>query len=164
MYKVFFNEKLIVITHPDIITLFKSIFTFVKAAGGVVWRDDKLLFIFRDGKWDLPKGKADDGETIENTAIREVEEECGISNLQIVKKLSSTFHIYKSPHSKLRNEYIFKETVWFEMSYSGNDLGTPQSDEGITELRWLNRSELNLVLDNTYENIKEIILYFCRME
>jgi 8-oxo-dGTP pyrophosphatase MutT (NUDIX family) len=205
MYKVFLNEKSIVIIHPKDITLFKtgvvfaenflkhelqtwfadftqsnlreavlvhsdpqsffhffqSIFIFVKAAGGVVLRNDKLLFIFKNGKWDLPKGKTDAGETVENTAIREVEEECGIGNLQIVKKLFSTFHIYKSPYPKSFGEYIFKETVWFEMICSGNDLGTPQLDEGITEIRWLNRDELNLALENTHENIKQIILLYC---
>jgi len=201
MYKVFFNDKSIVITHPKNITLFKtypvfaenflkhelkkwfeeftqsdlcevvlvhsdpqsffvffqSVFTFVKAAGGVVLRDDKLLFIFKNGKWDLPKGKTDAGETVENAAIREVEEECGIGNLQIVKKLLSTFHIYKSPYPKSFGEFIFKETVWFEMRYSGNGLGTPQLDEGITEVRWLSRNELNLIMENTYGNIRQII-------
>ena len=201
MYKIFFDEKSIVITHPKNITLFKthpvfaenfskqelktwfddfvqgdlhelvlvhsdpqsffmffqSAFIFIKAAGGVVLRDDKLLFIFRNGKWDLPKGKTNADETVENTAIREVEEECGIGNLQIVKKIFSTFHIYKSPYPKSLGEYIFKETVWFEMNCSTYELGTPQLDEGITEVRWMNRNELNLVLENTYENIKQII-------
>ena len=201
MYKVFFNEKSIVITHPKNITLFKthpvfaenflkhelkkwfedfvqsdlhevalvhsdpqsfflffqSVFTFVKAAGGVVLRNDKLLFIFRNGKWDLPKGKIDAGETVEHAAMREVEEECGIGNLQIIKKLISTYHIYKSPYPKSFGEYVFKETVWFEMRCCENSLGTPQLDEGITEVRWLSRNELSLVLENTYENIKQIV-------
>ncbi|MDR2910890.1 MAG: NUDIX domain-containing protein [Bacteroidales bacterium] len=201
MYKVFFNEKLIVITHLHNITLFKtrpvfvegflrndleklferffggssceivlvhtdpqsfflffqSLFVFVKAAGGVVLRNGKLLFIFKNEKWDLPKGKADAGETIENTAIREVEEECGINDLAIVKNIFSTYHIYKSPYTELLGEYIFKETVWFEMKYSGSGLGVPQSDEGITEVRWLDRDELHLVEENTHENIKQII-------
>lgn len=201
MYKVFFNEKLIVITRQDNITLFKtrpvfvencvthelaklfedffqsslcelvlvhpdpqaffpffqSVFTFVRAAGGVVLRNDRLLFIFKNGKWDLPKGKADAGETIENTAIREVQEECGINDLTITKKLLSTYHIYKSPYTASSGEYFLKKTVWFEMKYSGNSSGVPQSDEGITEVRWLGRDELHLVRDNTHENIKQII-------
>lgn len=205
MYKVFFNEKLIVIAHPNNITLFKthhvfaenfskhelkiwfeyfaksdlcevvlvhsdtqsfflffqSVFIFVKAAGGVVLRNDKILFIFKNGKWDLPKGKTEIGETVEKTAIREVKEECGIDNLLIVKNLFSTFHIYKSPYSKSFGEYIFKETAWFEMKCSENGLGTPQIDEGITEIRWLYKDEVCLVLENTYENIKQIIsLYY----
>ena len=201
MYKVFFNEKSIVITCPKNITLFKtcpvfvenflehelrkwlddfaqsdlyeavlvhsdpqsfflffqSVFTFVKAAGGVVLRDDKLLFIFKKGKWDLPKGKIDAGETVEDAAIREVEEECGIGNLQIAKRLFSTFHIYKSPYPKSFGEYLLKETVWFEMTYYGSGLGTPQLEEGITEIRWLSRNELNMALENTYGTIRQII-------
>ena len=199
MYKVFFNEKSIVITYPKNITLFKadavcaenflkhelekwfenfiqsdlreavlvhsdpqsffhffqSVFTFVKAAGGVVLRDDKLLFILKKGKWDLPKGKIDVGETVENAAMREVEEECGIGTLQIVKKLFSTFHIYKNPFST-GNEYIFKETVWFEMTCSESGSETPQLDEGITEVRWFSRDELDTVLENSYGSITQI--------
>jgi 8-oxo-dGTP pyrophosphatase MutT (NUDIX family) len=201
MYKVFFNQKSIVLTVPENITLFKtypvyvesfsreelkqwfgefaendnleavlvhpdqivlfqffqSVFHVIRAAGGVVLKKDKLLFIFRNGKWDLPKGKIDSGETIEETALREVEEECGIGNLQIISKLPSTYHIYQSPYKKTFGEWIFKETFWFEMNYSGSENGIPQEDEGITEVHWFDRNELDTVLENTYENLKQII-------
>ncbi len=204
MYKVFFNQKSIVITHPQNITLFKTLpvyadtfskddiktwfegfaegeiveavlvhslpesffqlfqsaFKIIYAAGGVVFREKKILFIFRNEKWDLPKGKIDAGETIEETALREVEEECGIKNMEIRKNLPSTFHIYKSPYKKSLGEWIFKETFWFEMNYNGRDSGVPQLEEGITEIRWLATNELDLVMKNTYENLKQIVAFY----
>lgn len=136
---------------------FKSAFLIMDAAGGVVKRKSKLLFIFRNGKWDLPKGKIDDGETNKIAAVREVEEECGISGHKIVAKLPSTFHIYQSPYKKTKGKWIFKETFWYEMEYSGKEQGIPQQEEGITEVRWFAKSELDEVLKNTYENLKQII-------
>uniref|UniRef100_UPI003216E457 NUDIX hydrolase n=1 Tax=uncultured Draconibacterium sp. TaxID=1573823 RepID=UPI003216E457 len=136
---------------------FKSAFIVMDAAGGVIVRNRKLLFIFRNGKWDLPKGKIDEGEQPEEAAIREVEEECGIKGHQIVKQLPSTFHIYKSPYKNTFGKWIFKETFWYEMNYSGESDGRPQLEEGITEIRWFAKNELNEVLENTYENLKQII-------
>jgi 8-oxo-dGTP pyrophosphatase MutT (NUDIX family) len=159
------DEKEIILTHsvPEkFFELFQSVFITIHAAGGVVLRKNKILFIFRNGKWDLPKGKIEPGEKAAIAAVREVEEECGISGHKIVKQLPSTFHIYQSPYKETQGEWIFKETFWFEMKYAGSDSGTPQIDEGITEVRWLNRNELNTVLTNTYENLKQIIqLYQC---
>jgi len=137
--------------------IFKSAFLKIDAAGGVVIRNNTLLFIFRNGKWDLPKGKIDEGELPAAAALREVEEECGIEGHNIVKILPSTFHIYKSPYRKSFGTWIFKETFWYEMSYSGEENGTPQVEEGITEVRWFAKNELNEVLENTYENLKQII-------
>jgi 8-oxo-dGTP pyrophosphatase MutT (NUDIX family) len=154
------DEKEIILTHsvPEkFFELFQSVFITIHAAGGVVLRKNKILFIFRNGKWDLPKGKIEPGEKAAIAAVREVEEECGISGHKIVKQLPSTFHIYQSPYKETQGEWIFKETFWFEMKYAGSDSGTPQIDEGITEVRWLNRNELDTVLTNTYENLKQII-------
>jgi 8-oxo-dGTP pyrophosphatase MutT (NUDIX family) len=125
------------------------------AAGGVVRQNEKLLFIFRRNKWDLPKGKIDKGENTPQAALREVEEECGISGHRIVKPLLPTFHIY--PSEKTNGEWIFKETSWFEMDYSGDHPGKPESAEGITQIKWFHANELNEVWENTYENLKEII-------
>ncbi|MDX8338365.1 NUDIX domain-containing protein [Draconibacterium sp. IB214405] len=149
-----------VVKHPEcenVFQQFRSAFLQIDAAGGVVKKGELLLFIFRNGKWDLPKGKIDKGESIENAALREVEEECGISNHTIKKALPSTYHIYKSPYKKTFGQWIFKETFWFEMDYSGNETLTPQLDEGITEVRWFHPNELNVVLENTYENLKALI-------
>ncbi len=140
---------------------FKSAFLVMNAAGGVVIRNNKILFIFRNGKWDLPKGKIEESEIYEYAAIREVGEECGILGHKIVKPLPSTFHIYRSPYKKTKGKWIFKETFWYEMEYSGEESGFPQTEEGITEVRWFRREDLHVVLENTYENLKQIIeLYF----
>ena len=206
MYKVFFNDRKIVISENADITLNKFVnveenfhsvndvihwfsdfilsdqkeailsadnvdsfwknefvpsFKFIRAAGGVVIRNNELLFIFRNEKWDLPKGKIDNTESLEKAALREVEEECGISGHEIVRKLPSTFHIYESPYEKTKGIWILKETYWFEMHYSGIENGKPQIEENITETRWFERKDLKAVLANTYENLKQVIeLYF----
>ena len=142
------------------VKVFVPSFKLIKAAGGVVKRNEQLLFIFRNKKWDLPKGKIDKGESVEKAAIREVQEECGISGHSILKKLPATYHIYQSPYLKSKGKWILKETFWFEMEYNGNENGRPQNEENITEIRWFDRSELNEVLTNTYENLKQVIQYY----
>ena len=129
----------------------------IDAAGGVVRKDNRLLFIFRNDKWDLPKGKIEKGETVEEAAIREVQEECGIEELTVEKQQLSTYHIYRSPYNKSFGQWIFKKTFWFEMNYSGSENGIPQKEEGISEVRWFKPSELNEVLENTYANLKPLI-------
>ncbi len=140
--------------------IFQSIFTRIQAAGGVVIRDNKLLFIFRNEKWDLPKGKIEYGESNQEAALREVEEECGISGHKIIKQMPSSFHIYKSPYKKSKGEWILKETFWFEMEYSGGENGTPQTEENITKIEWFTPEELKVPLANTYANLKPLILKF----
>jgi len=137
--------------------MFVPAFNPVPTAGGIVIRDENLLFIFRNGKWDLPKGKIDAGESAEEAALREVAEECGIKGHHIIKKLPSTFHIYQSPYPDSFGQWILKETHWFEMSYQGNESGTPQINENITKIKWFAKNELEEVLANTYENLKSVI-------
>lgn len=121
----------------------------VSAAGGLVLNNKReILFIYRNGIWDLPKGKIEKGESTEIAAIREVEEECGIFNLSIVKELVTTYHIYYQNGIKL------KETYWFLMTSNYNDELTPQLEEGITEVCFKNETETKNVLQNTYANIK----------
>jgi 8-oxo-dGTP pyrophosphatase MutT (NUDIX family) len=154
------HELEVLVTHPipeKWFELFQSLFISVPAAGGIVRKKNTILFIFRNGKWDLPKGKIDRGESAQQAALREVEEECGISGHTIVKKLSSTFHIYKSPYKKTFGKWIFKETFWYEMNYTGEENGTPELNEGITRVEWFEKNKLATVLENTYENLKEII-------
>lgn len=155
----------VILTHDRPEYFFKSLFQVafktLPAAGGIVRRNQQFLLIFRNNKWDLPKGKIDKGETPEVAALREVEEECGISNHQIIKQLPSTFHLYKSPYKKSLGEWILKETFWYEMKYSGMDDGTPETGENITEIKWFSKTELDIPLQNTYANLKPIIqLYF----
>lgn len=137
--------------------VFCPAFTQIEAAGGVVIRYNQILFIYRNGKWDLPKGKLDTGETPEAAGIREVEEECGIQGHKIAKSLPPTFHIYQSTWESTAGEWILKKTHWFEMKYSGFENGNPETDENITEIRWIEKGELGFVLENTYGNLKSII-------
>ncbi|NOR75244.1 MAG: NUDIX domain-containing protein [Draconibacterium sp.] len=137
--------------------IFQPVFNSIPAAGGIVIRKNKLLFIFRNKKWDLPKGKIDAGESNKQAALREVEEECGISGHKIRKQLPSTFHIFQSPHKESKGKWIFKETFWFEMEYAGVENGNPQADENITKLKWFDLNELKVPFSNTYANLKPII-------
>ncbi len=155
------NIEEVILLHPVpehfFLNIFQSAFYPVPAAGGIVIRKNKLLFIFRNKIWDLPKGKIDVGESNREAALREVEEECGILGHKITKQLPSTFHIFQSPYEKLKGQWILKQTFWFEMDYSGIENGNPQLEENITEIRWFDRNELDKIVGNTYANLKSII-------
>ena len=137
---------------------FRNYFKNVEAAGGVVINpENKILFIHRLGKWDLPKGKIEKGESREVAAVREVEEECGISNLQLKDFLNATYHIYTERDGKK----ILKTTYWFEMFYAGNEKPKPQIEEGINEVGWKNDVEIeSQILPSTFQNIKLILADF----
>ncbi len=123
------------------------------AAGGIVENEAKeILFIFRRGKWDLPKGKLDEGETIEECAVREVEEETGLVGVERGELIDVTLHTF----TKRGNE-IEKETYWYAMKVTGLQQPTPQIEEDITEIRWVKESELSSYLSNTYDNIISIV-------
>ncbi|MBG7629991.1 MAG: NUDIX domain-containing protein [Bacteroidetes bacterium] len=130
--------------------VFKNNFKIQKAAGGKVFNSKKeILFIYRFNKWDLPKGKLEKGESIEQCAIREVEEECGISNLMIENELETTYHIFER-----KEKTIFKITYWFLMTTNYIGTLTPQIAEGIEEVVFKNQQSTEQALDNSYENIK----------
>lgn len=132
---------------------FRKCFTYIEAAGGKVFNSDgDILGIFRLGKWDLPKGKVEKGESIRDAAIREVEEECGISGLTIVKELNSTYHTYS-----LKGKQILKQTHWFEMSYSGSETLVPQTEEDIQLVKWLPIEDLSEFQANTYASILDVL-------
>ena len=125
----------------------------VIAGGGKVYNDKgEILFIYRNDKWDLPKGKAEKKETIEETSIREVEEETGVKGLKIIKPLDTTYHIFKR-----NGRYKIKITYWFEMktSYDGNLQA--QENEGITKVAWLDQKQSQDALENSYDNIKLLL-------
>ena len=146
----------VLICHNNLTALleeFKANFKIIEAAGGLVKNNKgEVLFIFRFGKWDLPKGKIEKGESIKNAAIREVEEECGIRGLEIVKPLLSTYHIYE-----LKGDKILKRTYWLEMICTGSNELNPQTEEGITEAKWLDKKGIDNALKNTYQSIKEVL-------
>ena len=131
---------------------FKQNFKVIKAAGGVVMKNEETLFIYRNGKWDLPKGKLEENESIQVCAVREVEEECGISQLTIVKELAATYHTYRQAE-----ENVLKITHWFLMDCTDQSSLTPQTEEGIELVEWKNEQAVKLALENTYPNIKLVL-------
>lgn len=112
-------------------------YRFVKAAGGIVEAPDgELLTIFREGRWDLPKGMVEPGETLAEAALREVEEETGIHNASLNQLITKTYHIYDK-----YGGWHLKQTSWFAMSSPSKDTTVPQREEGITQAVWLPREE-----------------------
>ncbi|MBN1924301.1 MAG: NUDIX domain-containing protein [Prolixibacteraceae bacterium] len=135
---------------------FFNIFSVVYAAGGLVNNEkNELLCIYRLGKWDLPKGKIEKGESIDVAALREVREECGLPGILNQGLFSITHHIYL--HPKKADIWILKPTYWFTFLYAGNDKPVPQFDEGIIEARWFNKNDIDIVLDNTWDSLKPLI-------
>ncbi|OUR99465.1 NUDIX hydrolase [Flavobacteriales bacterium 33_180_T64] len=125
----------------------------VVAGGGKVYNEKgEILFIYRNNKWDLPKGKTEGKETIETTAIREVEEETGVTGLEITKPLKTTYHIFKR-----NGKHKIKITYWFEMKTIFNGALYPQENEGITKVEWLTPKESEKALENSYANIRILV-------
>ena len=139
--------------HPDekeIMKVLKTKIPVNKAGGGLVYnKNGEVLFIFRNGKWDLPKGGTNKGEEMEETAMREVEEETGVNELSISKKLQKTYHIFKR-----NGVYKLKITHWFEMHCTYDGIPVGQADEGIEKVEWKNPTQIQEALKNSYENIK----------
>lgn len=131
----------------------KKSFTIIRAAGGLV-KNGKgdLLMIFRLGKWDLPKGKVDDGEGMRHAAVREVEEECGVKVHYLGQKKLTTYHMY---HYK--GEVVIKKTNWYDMGVNKNPKLIPQKEENITKAGWFAKDEMEKVRANTYPLIFDIL-------
>ena len=195
MYKVFFNQKPLILTnkiqylsdtepllfikytsvtqiikalkssknskvflyHKDIDKLwkgFKKKFPIVEAAGGLVRRtDNKLLFIFRNNKWDLPKGGVEKKELIIDAAKREVTEETGVLDIIVEKKISETYHIFKKG-----KRFRLKKTYWFKMSTTYMGKTKPQTEEGIEKTKWVSNKNIEDILNDAFENIRIIVL------
>lgn len=125
----------------------------VVAGGGKVFNENgEVLFIFRNDKWDLPKGKIEGKESIEETALREVEEETQVNGLKIVKPLETTYHIFKR-----NGRHQLKITYWFEMVSAYKGKLEPQQNEGITKVEWLNPRQIKGAMENSYANIKILV-------
>lgn len=132
---------------------FKKNFTIIKAAGGLVKNaKGDYLFIFRNKKWDLPKGKVEKGEGMKEAGLREVEEECGVKINSNDKRLCKTYHVYA-----LANKLVLKHTNWYSMTVKGAPKLIPQKEEGITKAEWLNGADLKAVLKNTYPSIVGVL-------
>ena len=121
-----------------------------RAGGGLVYNaKGEVLFIFRNGKWDLPKGGCEKNEEIEKSALREVEEETGVDQLTITKKLQNTYHVFKR-----NGKYRLKVTHWYEMHTNFTGTPVPQENEGIEKVAWFNPEQIKEAMNNSYENIK----------
>ena len=195
MYKVFFNQKPLILTdkiqyisdtepllfikyssvtqiikalkssknskvflyHKDMDKLwkgFKKKFPIVEAAGGLVKRtDNKLLFIFRNNKWDLPKGGIEKKELIIDAAKREVTEETCVADIIVEKKISETYHIFKKG-----KRFRLKKTYWFKMSTTYMGKTKPQTEEGIEKTKWVSNKNIEDILNDAFENIRIIVL------
>ena len=137
---------------------FQKLFRIIEAAGGLVNNaNGETLFIKRLGRWDLPKGKMEKGESREESAVREIEEETGLRDVELIEFINTTYHIYVERNG----EKILKCTHWFEMNFNGEDTSKPQIEEGITEVAWKNTSQIESeVFPSTFQNIKLIVKEF----
>ena len=139
-----------------LLKVFSGFFTCINAAGGIVKNNKgNILFIYRRGKWDLPKGKVEENEETSMAAIREVTEECGISDLTISRFLKISYHTYL-----VDNIIVLKKTWWYEMLYNGTQSLVPQLEEDITEICWMNQDNLDKPMGNTYESIKDLLFSY----
>ena len=128
-------------------------FKLIKAGGGLVLNEKgELLLIFRRGKWDLPKGKLEKGERIDECALREVQEETGLKNVNLMKPSGSTFHTYY-----LQPRWIIKESIWFQMSATSKEQLKPQLEEDITEIKWVSLDQVKNYEQNMYPALIPLI-------
>lgn len=152
------DDECLCVIHHNLDKLFGYVtkcFKYIEAAGGLVTLpDERILMIKRLGKWDLPKGKAKKGELLRETAIREVMEECGLeASPEITAELLHTYHTYHR-----NGAHILKHTAWFAMRYDDeDDTLYPQLEEDITDAVWMPPNQLDMVLQNTYESIKQVL-------
>jgi 8-oxo-dGTP pyrophosphatase MutT (NUDIX family) len=133
---------------------FCTLYVTIEAGGGIVVnKEHRYLFIFRNGKWDLPKGKSEKGEPIFETALREVREETGLVELETQRSVGATFHTYTEGEVK-----ILKKTYWFEMMYTGDKKPVPEISENITHVKWLDKEEvIKIVYKNTFASLKDFM-------
>ena len=152
-YKVYLNNKYKIISNDW--ENFCANYKLIYAAGGVVKNSkNQILMIFKNGKWDLPKGKIENGEKIIDCALREVHEECGVSKLQIINQLQNTYHIYK-----INNHEVLKCTYWFSMFTNYNKKLFPQINEGITNCEWIGEERISEILEKSHANIKDFLVF-----
>jgi len=150
-YKVYINNSSNIIV--DDFNNFKKKYNCIQASGGVVFNfKNELLLIFRNGVWDLPKGKIEYNESYEDAALREVSEETGVKNLYLKNFLVTTYHTY----SQNFIDYL-KITHWFTMYTKSNMKLVPQVQEGITKAEWVNFNDINDKIVKTYGNIKDVL-------
>ena len=141
--------------HQNAEELFRAVageFSLVPAAGGLVHSEEQILLIFRRGKWDLPKGKLDEGEKPDICALREVEEETGLKNIVLDRPLCVTYHTYYEG-----SKHVLKDTHWFLMQANQKQVLTPQTEEDIEKCEWVKPENLAPYLENTFPAIIDVI-------
>lgn len=157
--KLKINIKEVIILSDKVdetLATFRKAFTNIEAAGGIVQNEKKeLLFIFRRGKWDLPKGKLEKNESLEVCAEREIEEETGIKNLLLKHKIGETYHIYEE-----NKKMILKTSHWFYFTSNVQQHTAAQTEEDISEVKWIHTRNIKEPMANTYQNIKDILSVF----
>ena len=148
-----------ILWNPDLAKLKKAFFKnfeLIEAAGGIVQNDKKeMLFIFRLGKWDLPKGKVEKKESFEQCALREVEEETGVTGLNLKNKTGETYHTYNA-----FGKHFLKISHWYYMTCASKQKLVPQTEEDITEIKWVKTKDIKEPIANTYASIKDILEKF----
>ncbi|MDH5379854.1 MAG: NUDIX domain-containing protein [Cyclobacteriaceae bacterium] len=150
-----FSVTLSPLNYEELRAHFKSHFKIIKAAGGVVKKGNRCLMIYRLGKWDLPKGKINKNEDPKLAAVREVEEECGVQ-ARVKGKLCNTWHTYT-----MKKNRILKKTTWYTMPVVDEVGMTPQTEEGIEDLKWMTPKEVFHALKNSYRSIEYVMeLYY----
>ena len=143
-------------SYEEAVEYIKSKFRIIKAAGGVVADDNRVLMIHRLGMWDFPKGKIEGKESFSEGAKREVEEECNIE-VEVEDKVCVTWHTYTKG-----SQSILKKTTWYQMRCLDDSNMRPQTEEGIDEVKWMNSNELNVALYNAYQSIQHVYKKFKR--
>ncbi|HVG41950.1 MAG TPA: NUDIX domain-containing protein [Chitinophagaceae bacterium] len=150
------ENRRVIVHHKDsreLIEALKKEFTLIVAAGGLIYTDNQfLLLIFRKGKWDLPKGKVDNNQPLDDTALREINEETGAENVTIKSPLIITYHTYHQ-----NNEAILKETHWFLMHCSHEQTLTPQKEEDIEKCEWVHKKALSRYYENMHQSVKDVL-------
>ena len=141
----------------ELINYLKSKFKVIEAAGGIVEKNDRLLLIYRRKVWDLPKGKLDKGESIEDCAVREVEEETGVI-VRIESKIDAVWHTYVT-----KKKYILKKTHWYAMQCVDDKKMAPQKDEGIKRVEWMSMDEVRKALHDSYRSIRYVMQEYIKM-
>ena len=147
-YSVTFTLK----NKKEVIKYLKKKFKVIKAAGGIVQNNEnKILFIYRLGKWDLPKGKKDKGEKIKDCAVREVEEETN-TKVKIIKRNCTTWHTYTR-----YKKFILKKTVWYKMKCIDDSKMKGQKKEKIEKVRWMENKIINEILINSFKSLSYVV-------